>query len=262
MDIYLITCISVVRKSLNTVKSRSAQCSIDHYMGNPFKPYICNSVAAGFAEINKYYIMKTPFIKRLRKFLRTTLIGGFVALAPLTLIILLFRWVINLIGRILTPVVDKILQSPDPDPFFKFSLYVITFVVILIFFFLIGIVVRTRLSVFLNRAEDRYLVRIPGYKLAKETVQQFFGKNRSFFREVVLVDIYNSGTLMTGFITDDQGDIITVFVPTGPNPTSGNIFHLTKDRVLRTGASVDSGMKSIISCGAGSAEVFASMKKH
>jgi uncharacterized membrane protein len=72
------------------------------------------------------------------------------------------------------------------------------------------------------------------------------------------VDIFNTGTLMTGFITDDQGEIITVFVPTGPNPTSGLIYHLPRARVLKTNASVDSGMKSIISCGAGSAEVFAS----
>ena len=66
--------------------------------------------------------------------------------------------------------------------------------------------------------------------------------------------------LMTGFITDNQGEIITVFVPTGPNPTSGNIYHLPKAKVLKTGASVDNGMKSIISCGAGSAEVFASLE--
>ena len=206
--------------------------------------------------------MKINFFQRFRKFLRTTLIGGVVALAPLTLIILLFRWVINVIGRNLTPLVDRMLQDPDPNPFFKFALYVITFAAILLFFFIIGIIVRTRLYGFLNRAEDRYLLKIPGYKLVKETVQQFFGKNRSFFREVVLVDIFNTGALMTGFITDDQGEIITVFVPTGPNPTSGNIYHLHKDRVMKTRASVDSGMKSIISCGAGSAEVFASVEKN
>ena len=206
--------------------------------------------------------MQINIFQRLRNFLRTTLIGGVVALAPMTLIILLFRWVINLIGRNLTPLVDTILQDPDPNPYFKFALYVITFTAILIFFFMIGLVVRTRLAVFLNKAEDRYLMKVPGYKLAKETVQQFFGKNRSFFKEVVLVDIYNSGTLMTGFITDDQGEIITVFVPTGPNPTSGNIYHLQQDKVLRTGASVDNGMKSIISCGAGSAEIFANMEQN
>ena len=203
--------------------------------------------------------MQINFFRRFRKFLMTTMIGGVVALAPLTLIILLFRWAINVIGRNLTPLVDTILQDPDPNPYFKFALYVLTFTAILIVFFIIGIVVRTRLSVFLNKAEDRYLLKIPGYKMVKETVQQFFGKNRSFFREVVLVDIFNSGTLMTGFITDDQGEVITVFVPTGPNPTSGNIYHLPRNKVLKTGASVDNGMKSIISCGAGSAEVFASI---
>jgi uncharacterized membrane protein len=206
-------------------------------------------------------MMQINIFRKIRKFLRTTFIGGLVALAPLTLIILLFRWVINLIGRNLAPVVDKILQDPNPDPIYKLALYVITFAAVLLFFFIIGIIVRTRLSVFLNAAEEMYLIKIPGYKLAKETIQQFFGKNRSFFREVVLVDIFNTGTLMTGFITDDQGEILTVFVPTGPNPTSGNIYHFPKERVLRTNASVDSGMKSIISCGAGSAEVFAAVVK-
>ena len=203
--------------------------------------------------------MQINIFKRFRKFLRTTLIGGVVALAPLTLIVLLFRWVINLIGRTLTPLVDSILQNPDPNPYFKFAIYLLSVIAILIFFFIIGLIIRTRLSRFLNRAEDRYLLKIPGYKIAKETVQQFFGKNRSFFKEVVLVDIFNTGALMTGFITDDQGDIISVFVPTGPNPTSGNIYHLHKERVTRTKAPVDVGMKTIISCGAGSAEVFASV---
>jgi uncharacterized membrane protein len=201
--------------------------------------------------------MKVNIFKRLRNFFRTTLIGGVVALAPLTLIILLFRWVINLIGRNLTPVVDKLMQDPDPNPYIKLALYLLTFTAIVLFFFIIGIVVRTRMFAFLNKAEDRYLLKIPGYRLTKETVQQFFGKNRSFFREVVLVDIFNSGVLMTGFITDDQGEIITVFVPTGPNPTSGNIYHMPKDRVMKTRATVDTGMKSIISCGAGSQQVFA-----
>jgi uncharacterized membrane protein len=199
--------------------------------------------------------MQFNFLKRFQKFLRTTLIGGVVALAPLTLIVLLFRWMINLIGRTLTPLVDTIIQHSDPNPYYKFALYLLSAIAILLFFFIIGLIVRTRLYRFLQRAEGRYLLKIPGYKLVKETVQQFFGKNRSFFKEVVLVDIFQSGVLMTGFITDSQGDIISVFVPTGPNPTSGNIYHLPKERVTKTGASVEQGMKTIISCGAGSAEV-------
>ncbi|HDS08440.1 MAG TPA: DUF502 domain-containing protein [Bacteroides sp.] len=206
--------------------------------------------------------MSIHLFRRMRKFLRTTLIGGVVALAPLTLIILLFRWIINLIGRFLTPFVDRLIQDPHADPLIKPVLYVITFLAILLIFFVIGLVIRTRMAVFLNRAEDRYLAKIPGYKIAKETVQQFFGKHKSFFREVVLVDIFRTGVLMTGFITDDQDEMITVFVPTGPNPTSGNIYHLPKDQVLRTDAAVDTGMKSIISCGAGSGNIFSAIREN
>jgi uncharacterized membrane protein len=202
--------------------------------------------------------MKTNFFKRVRGFLRTSMIGGLVAIMPLTLVILLFRWIFNLIAKYLGPIV-KIIETDSQ--FYTFLLYVVTIVALLLIFFLIGIIIRTRIGRFLNRAEDKYLLKIPGYKLAKETVQQFFGKNKSFFKEVVLVDPFNSGTLMTGFITDDMGEVISVFIPTGPNPTSGNIYHIQKDKLLRTTASVDSGMKSIISCGAGSAEIFQNIQK-
>ena len=124
-------------------------------------------------------------------------------------------------------------------------------------FFFIGIIIQTRIGTFFKKAfERRYLMKIPGYKIARETVVQFFGKQKSFFKEVVLVDLFNSGTLMTGFITDDHGEFITVFVPTGPNPTSGNIYHVPRDKVLKTTTAVDNGMRTIISCGAGSNEVF------
>jgi uncharacterized membrane protein len=66
---------------------------------------------------------------------------------------------------------------------------------------------------------------------------------------------------MTGFITDNLGELITVFVPTGPNPTSGNIYHIPKEKVFKTDSSVEAGMKSIISCGAGSSEIFKTIKK-
>ncbi|MBN1132251.1 MAG: DUF502 domain-containing protein [Bacteroidales bacterium] len=197
--------------------------------------------------------MQISLFKRIRKFFRTTLIGGLAAILPLTLVVIFFRWILNLIEKYLGPIV-KIVDTDSR--LYTFALYVITIVAILLLFFVIGVIIRTRIGQFLNRAEDKYLFKIPGYKLAKETVQQFFGKNKSFFKEVVLVDPFNTGTLMTGFITDDMGDVITVFVPTGPNPTSGNILHLSSDKVFRTGASVDMGMKSIISCGAGTSNIF------
>ena len=190
----------------------------------------------------------------MKKYINTALLGGLVAVLPLGLIIMVFRWILNYIEKILGPLVD--LFNTD-SRYIILALYVLSFITILVLFFFIGVVVQTRIGNFLkNVVESKYLMKIPGYKTARDIVMQFFGGNRSFFSEVVLVDIFNSGTLMTGFITDDKGDRITVFVPTGPNPTSGNIYHVEKEKILRTNASVDAGMKSIISCGSGSSELF------
>jgi len=198
--------------------------------------------------------MKTEFLKRVKLFFRTTLFGGLVAILPLALIFIFFRWIINIIQKYLEPLVGLI----EVDTQLKVVvLYILAVAAILITFFFIGLVIQTRIGRFLNNVlEQKYLMKIPGYKIARDTVMQFFGKNRSFFSKVVLVDIFNSGTLMTGFVTDTHGEFITVFVPTGPNPTSGNIYHVHRDKVTETTAAVDNGMKTIISCGAGSAEIF------
>jgi len=106
-----------------------------------------------------------------------------------------------------------------------------------------------------NYLEKVFLLKLPGYKTMKDVVMQFLDSRNSFFREVVLVDVFGNGTLMTGFITDTQGEYVTVFVPTGPNPTSGNIMHVPKSRIIPSTTSVETAVKSIISVGAGSAEV-------
>lgn len=203
--------------------------------------------------------MKINFFKRLKNFFRTTFIGGLVALLPITLVVLLFRWIIGLVEKYLGPLVGLV---ETDSPLYRFGLYLLALIGIFLLFFFIGLIIKTSWGNFIrNGLEKRYLSKIPGYKLTRETVMQFFGKNRSFFREVVLVDLFNSGTLMTGFITDDQGEVVTVFVPTGPNPTSGNIYHVPAEKVTKTSAHVDAGMKTIISCGAGSKDVFASKVK-
>lgn len=194
------------------------------------------------------------FLKKIRRFAQTAVIGGLAAVLPLALLVLVFRWIVSLIQKYLRPIVDLIDTKTEIQ---EILVYLLTIIALLTVFFLAGLVIQTRLGRFFKGAlEEKYLMKIPGYKVASETVKQFFGKNQSFFSKVVLVDIFNSGTLMTGFITDDQGEVLTVFVPTGPNPTSGNIYHVKRGKVIFTSTPVDTGMKTIISCGAGSSEVF------
>ena len=197
-----------------------------------------------------------PVIK-FNHFARTTLIGGLAAILPIWLIFIIFAWIIRIIDKYLEPLVN---QFNIETHWGNVLMNIVIVVTIIVIFFFIGLFIQTTFgNMVRNHIERRYLMKIPGYKTASEVVRQLFGGSQSFFSEVVLVDVYNSGTLMTGFITDRQemGDYITVFVPTGPNPTSGNIFHLPKERVMYSKVATDLAIKTIISCGAGSSEVFA-----
>jgi uncharacterized membrane protein len=190
-----------------------------------------------------------------RKFLQTTLLGGLVAILPLGLLIIVFRWMIILVEKYLKPLVNLFQHNSKISTIIT---YLIAIVGILLIFFLIGLFIQTRIGIWVrNYLENRYLMKIPGYKTARDIVGQFFGKKRTFFSHVVLVDVYANETLMTGFVTDDCGNYVTVFVPTAPNPTSGFIFHVPKSKVFKSNVPVDMAIKSIISCGSGSAPVFA-----
>jgi uncharacterized membrane protein len=197
--------------------------------------------------------MKT-FI-RLKNFATTTLIGGLAAILPLGIIIILFRWVINLIEKYLRPLVNLL----NPETMLgRILTYTMAVAAIILLFFLVGLIVKTSFGNMLrNHIEHVYLSKIPGYKTARDIVKQLFGGQKSFFSEVVLVDVYGTGVLSTGFITDHCGDYKTVFVPTGPNPTTGYVFHVPKNKVIKSDVPVETAIRSIIGCGAGSSEVFA-----
>ena len=85
---------------------------------------------------------------------------------------------------------------------------------------------------------------------------QFIGIKKKPFSSVALAQVFGNDIMATVFITDEHpSGIVTVFMPTGPNPTSGLILHLDKKYVHIVKASVEDTMRSIISCGAGSTKL-------
>lgn len=188
---------------------------------------------------------------RLKSFLFTSIIGGVVVILPATITFMGFKWIFSFIMDSIKPITDLLDQTTHMGTAIS---ALIAVAAILLACFVIGILVRTRLGKFIfDSIEKRILGYAPGYSLIKETVLQFIGKKESPFSRVALVNIFGNNTLVTAFVTEihDNG-MFTVFVPTGPNPTSGNIYHLKAEYVHLVDASVENTMRSIISCGAGS----------
>ena len=189
--------------------------------------------------------------QKLRNFVKTSLLGGLGVIFPAALLLIVFSWVFQWVGGIIEPLTRVIVAKSNMQAVLA-NILVITAIISACFF--IGIFVKTRVGSFIHVKVEKLLGRlIPGYRLTAQTFQQLFGERSSTYSAVALVKPFGNDTLMTGFITDEHPDgSCSVFVPTGPNPTSGNIFHLQSSAVYRIDVPVEEAMKSVIACGAGS----------
>jgi uncharacterized membrane protein len=109
---------------------------------------------------------------------------------------------------------------------------------------------------------DISLLRIPLlnkiYGTVKQVNEAFTSSNKSSFKQVVLVQFPRTGQYAVGFVTgSDHQEIqmktnqrmVSVFVPTTPNPTSGFLVMVPEAEVIKLEMSVADGVKYIVSLG-------------
>jgi uncharacterized membrane protein len=205
-----------------------------------------------------------PMLKRTKNFFRTTLLGGIIVILPTIILVFAFKWLFGMVGSGIKPLTDLVANNIDlPDRYDELIATLIVLSVIVLGCFFVGLFVRTRMGKYIYSGfEGTVLSKAPGYKMVKETVNQFLGKKESPFSSVALVQIFENDTKVTAFITDRHDDgTITVFVPTGPNPTSGFIYHLNEQYVHPVDVSVEDAMRSVISCGLGSEALVKGMER-
>jgi uncharacterized membrane protein len=114
----------------------------------------------------------------------------------------------------------------------------------------------------LVRLGERLLSRMPVVRGVYGTLKQIFEtvlaqKSRSF-REVVLVEYPRRGVGAIGFVTGPTSgeiqacsgeELVNVFVPTTPNPTSGFLLFVPRSDLIHLDMSVEDGIKMVISGG-------------
>jgi uncharacterized membrane protein len=108
---------------------------------------------------------------------------------------------------------------------------------------------------------DRVLMRVPllnKFYSAIKQVNDAFAGNKNSFKTVVLVEFPGPGNYSVGFITSEQqGEIqqktgrklVSVFVPTTPNPTSGFLILVPEEKLTKLDMSVTDAIKYIVSLG-------------
>ena len=105
---------------------------------------------------------------------------------------------------------------------------------------------------------DHALMRIPLLNKIYGTIKQVnesFQSNKSSFKQVVLVSFPHARSRSLAFVTGEQRGLgaeklISVFIPTTPNPTSGFLLLVPESEIIKLDISVADGIKFIISLGA------------
>jgi uncharacterized membrane protein len=197
---------------------------------------------------------------KIKSFLKTTFFGGFLVVLPIFVLIFVLNWFYEFLIENISPITKVLIQTTRVN---EVVAAVIAVTIILLLFFLVGLLVQTRLGkFFFEMFEERVLKRIPIYRIIKETVIQLFGGEKMIFKGVALVRPFQNETLITAFITDESPNgYITVFIPSAPAPTGGYIYHIKKEYVTKINYPVEQAMRTVLSLGAGSKDFVAKLKE-
>lgn len=127
---------------------------------------------------------------------------------------------------------------------------------------LIGSIARLYLGRQMIQALDRLMLQVPLlnkiYGAIKQVNDAFATSKNSSFKQVVMVEFPRDGVYSIGFITGDQHQevqaktqekMVSVFIPTTPNPTSGYLILVAETKLTKLDMPVSDGIKFIISLG-------------
>ncbi len=188
---------------------------------------------------------------KVKIFLRTTFVGGFLIVLPIVILLVVLNWMFETLTGYIRPITNLLIQTARVNEFVA-SFFAVFFIILV--FFLVGLLVKTEMGkVSFEVFEQKFLSKIFGYKIIKETVLQIFGEEKKVFKAVALVKLFGGDTLLTAFVTDEHSDgSYTVFVPSGPAPTAGFVYHVKKEQITIVDVPVDQALRTILSLGAGS----------
>jgi uncharacterized membrane protein len=199
---------------------------------------------------------ETPsLIGRLRAYFLT----GVIVTAPITITIFLVWQFLTFLD---THVAGLLPARYNPETYLPFSLPGLGLLLMLAFLTLVGMLTAGFAGRTLVRIGERLLSRMPVVRSVYGTLKQIFEtvlaqKSRSF-REVVLVEYPRRGLGAIGFVTGPtRGEIqarspeemVNVFLPTTPNPTSGFLLFVPRKDLIPLDMTVEQGMKMVISGG-------------
>lgn len=191
-------------------------------------------------------------MKRTQRF-RRYFVTGLIVITPVGATWLVLQWIFRRLDSILGRPLAAVLPVHIPG---------LGLVLLLVLIVLVGWLAYQTAGRQLINWWDTLLVRFPLtariYRASSQIVQTLMGSQQRIVRRVVLIPFPTDGSWAVAFVTNEgsevagfpTGEYVHVFLPTTPNPTSGYMLLVHKDRIRNADLSVEDAMKLIISGGA------------
>lgn len=196
------------------------------------------------------------FGRRLRNYFLT----GLVIAGPIFLTIYVTWTLIRIIDDFVKPLLPSVY---NPDNYLPFHVPGWGLIAAVVGIMIVGFLTATLVGRTLVQFGEAILARMPFvsvlYRALKQIFETVVSQSKSNFRSVALIEYPRKGVYALSFVsTSTKGevsqkaegeDIISVFLPTTPNPTSGFLLFLPRAEVQILDMSVEDGAKMIISAG-------------
>ena len=199
--------------------------------------------------------------KKLQRRIRNIFITGLLITLPIALTYFILQFLFKNLDA-LSPVFTKILidmGAPIPE---GYRIPALGLVITLLIVLAVGWFTTNFFGKQMINLGERLVGKIPFvrkiYKGSKQVVQSIAHADTTAFRKVVLIEFPRRGMLAIGFVTGSargevQGytreNILNVFVPTMPNPTSGFLVFAPPEELTEIDMSIEDGIKYVVSGG-------------
>ncbi|SFM23349.1 DUF502 domain-containing protein [Shimia aestuarii] len=193
--------------------------------------------------------------------LRSSFLTGIVVILPIGLTIWLIWTLMGWVDGFVLPLVPDTIQ---PEKYIGINLRGVGVIIFLVFTIIVGWVAKGLIGRSLILWAEGLVNRMPVvrsiYSGAKQIAETVFAQTERSFEKACLIEYPRRGIWAIGFIsTNAKGEVaetaatssalMSVFVPTTPNPTSGFLLFFPKDDVIELDMSVEDAAKLVISAG-------------
>jgi uncharacterized membrane protein len=199
-----------------------------------------------------------PVINAMMPKIKQYLVTGLLVLVPLVITI----WVLTTFIGVLDQSLLLLPNAWHPRNLFKRDIPGLGAILTVAIVLVTGMIATNFFGKQLITLWESLLNRVPIVKTIYSSVKQvsdtLFSDSGNAFRKAVLIQYPRAGSYTIAFLTGIpsgdvanhlQGDFISVFVPTTPNPTSGFFLMMPRADVVELEMSVDEALKYIISMG-------------